>query len=98
MARQGFEPEIRQARGGTEIVLRHCPFETAALADRSTVCALHLGIAEGLTEGTSASVAELVARDPRTAQCTLRLRLEPKADDLGGVLTLRGKLGKATRG
>ncbi len=93
MARQGFEPEIRQARSGTEIVLRHCPFETAALADRSTVCALHLGIAEGLTEGTSLSVAELVAKDPRTANCTLRFRFDPNAaDDSSGVLTLRGKL------
>jgi predicted ArsR family transcriptional regulator len=93
MARQGFEPEIRRTRGGTEIVLRHCPFETAALADRNTVCALHLGIAEGLTEGTSLSVAELVAKDPRTAQCTLRLRLDPSpADDSSGVLTLRGNL------
>lgn len=40
MARQGFEPDVRPAGGGTDIVLRHCPFAAAALADRDTVCSL----------------------------------------------------------
>ena len=39
MARHGFEPEVRSLRGGAEIVLHHCPFATAALADRDTICA-----------------------------------------------------------
>jgi predicted ArsR family transcriptional regulator len=93
MARQGFDPEIRQARGGAEIVLHHCPFAAAALADRRTVCALHLGIAEGLTDDTAA-VTELVAHDPRKADCRLRIRLGAgDAADTGGTLTLRGKAG-----
>ncbi len=63
MARQGFGPEVRASRGGAEIVLHNCPFATSALADRDTICALHLGIAEGLTDTDPATVTELVAYD-----------------------------------
>ncbi|MGV3758258.1 MAG: helix-turn-helix transcriptional regulator, partial [Actinomycetota bacterium] len=45
MDRQGFAPEAKATRGGPELVLHHCPFESAALEDRETICALHLGIA-----------------------------------------------------
>jgi predicted ArsR family transcriptional regulator len=93
MARQGFEPEVRPRRGGAEIVLHNCPFATTAVADRDTVCALHLGIAEGLTDAT-ATVTELVAHDPRKAGCRLRIRLAPDVDeDARGKLTLRGRAG-----
>lgn len=76
MARQGFEPEVRARGSRDEIVLRRCPFESAARADRDTVCSLHLGIAEGLAEGTGLVVEELVAKDPRRANCRLRLQVE----------------------
>lgn len=93
MARQGFDPQVRPLRGGAEIVLHNCPFVTTALADRDTICALHLGIAEGLTDPT-ATVTELVAYDPRKAGCKLRIRLAPDAgEDVSGTLTLRGKAG-----
>jgi predicted ArsR family transcriptional regulator len=92
MARQGFEPEVRPRRGGAEIVLHNCPFATTAVADRDTVCALHLGIAEGLTDAT-ATVTELVAHDPRKAGCRLRIRLAPDDEDARGTLTLRGRAG-----
>jgi predicted ArsR family transcriptional regulator len=91
MARQGFDPEIRPTRAGVEIVLRRCPFASAALADRPTVCALHLGISEGLADDP-VTVTELVARDPRQAGCRLRVRLaglEPGGT--GARLTLRGR-------
>ena len=90
MARQGFAPEVRPVRGGAEIVLHTCPFAATALAHRETICALHLGIAEGITDSTSATVAELVAYDPRKAGCRLRIRLEPDGADVGGTLSLRG--------
>lgn len=99
MARQHFEPEVRPLRDGAEIVLHHCPFATTALADRATICAVHLGIAEGLTDATAATVTELVAYDPRSAGCRLRIRLAADADtdvdDAGasGTLTLRGRAG-----
>lgn len=94
MARQGFEPEVRALRDSAEILLHTCPFATTALADRGTICALHLGIAEGLTDAAAATVTELVAYDPRRAGCRLRIRLAPVEDgDAGGTLTLRGRAG-----
>jgi predicted ArsR family transcriptional regulator len=77
MARQGFEPEVRRRSGRAEIVLHACPFATTALADPDTVCAMHLGIAEGLVEGTQAVVDDLVRKDPRRAGCKLHLHVEP---------------------
>ena len=93
MARQSFEPEVCAVRGGTEIVLHNCPFAGAALADRQTVCSLHLGIAEGLAESTPVTVTELVAYDPRKADCRLRIRARGDDDreDSSGTLTLRSR-------
>jgi predicted ArsR family transcriptional regulator len=92
MARQGFDPEVRSSRNGAEIVLHHCPFASVALADRRTICALHLGIAEGLAARGVADVEELVAYDPREADCRIRLRLGDGEGAKGGAtLTLRGR-------
>jgi predicted ArsR family transcriptional regulator len=92
MARQGFDPETRATRRGAEVVLRACPFADAAILDRETVCALHLGIAEGLVEGGDLVVDELVARDPHAAECRVRLRERSTTDpSLEATLTLRGK-------
>ncbi|HEX5367537.1 MAG TPA: helix-turn-helix domain-containing protein [Acidimicrobiales bacterium] len=89
MARHGFDPEVRPAPGGADVVLQRCPFAAAALEGRSTVCALHLGIAEGLVEGTAATVTELVADDPRRAGCRLRVRSTPDGPvDAAGPATL----------
>jgi len=76
MAREGFDPTVRHRRERTEIVLRNCPFESAALTDPDTVCSLHLGIARGLAEGTPLVVEDLIRRDPRRANCLLRLRVD----------------------
>jgi predicted ArsR family transcriptional regulator len=97
MARQGFDPEVRAARSGAEVVLHHCPFVSAALADRHTVCALHLGIAEGLAAGTPGVIDELIAYDPRKAGCRLRVGVASGADGNAtgaGVLSLRGRAAK----
>ena len=78
MAREGFDPEIRRRRDGTDIVLRTCPFESGALEDPDTVCQLHLGMAEGMAETVGrVEVDGLVAKDPRRAQCRLKLRVDP---------------------
>jgi predicted ArsR family transcriptional regulator len=90
MARQGFEPEICSARRGSDIVLHNCPFGGVALADRQTVCSLHLGIAEGLADDTAMTVTELVAYDPRKADCRLRIRSRDDAHTTG-TLTLRDR-------
>lgn len=76
MAREGFAPDTRPKRARVDVVLQNCPFEATALDDPDTVCALHLGIAEGLVEGSDGvSVEELVAKDPRRAGCRLKLQV-----------------------
>lgn len=84
MERQGFEPEVRNARGRrVDVVLHRCPFESAVLADPDTICDLHLGIAEGVANltGDRLAVDELVAHDPRRANCRLRMHLEVERDE-----------------
>jgi len=79
MARQGFDPEVVQSRAGdrgpeqAEIVLHRCPFATTADEARDTVCSLHLGLAEGLVGGSGLQVRELIAREPASADCRVRL-------------------------
>jgi len=73
LARDGFAPEPGEA--DTDVVLRRCPFESTALVDAATVCALHLGIAEGLAERLPGiEVVDLAGGDPRGAGCVLRVR------------------------
>jgi predicted ArsR family transcriptional regulator len=78
MAQQGFEPEVRARGERVDVVLRTCPFATAAAVDPDTVCALHLGIAQGVADLTDGRlvVDELVPHDPRRANCRLRVHLE----------------------
>lgn len=78
MARQGFEPEPRARGDRVDVVLRTCPFVTAAVVDPDTVCALHLGIALGVADATDGRlvVDELVPHDPRRANCRLRVHVE----------------------
>ncbi len=79
MARQGFAPEVRPRRGGVDIVLRQCPFASAALEDPDTVCQLHLGLAEGIALDSGAiRVDGLTVTDPRQAKC--RISVVPATD------------------
>lgn len=80
MAHLGFDPVVRRRGRTIEVVLRHCPFASAAIADADTVCGLHLGLARGLVEADPAVVVDdLVTRDPRRAQCRLRCRVDATA-------------------
>lgn len=80
MARQGFDPALRQRGDDADISLRVCPFATTALADPDTVCSLHLGIAYGVAESVGGLVIdELIPKDPRRAHCRLRCHLERTA-------------------
>lgn len=92
MAHQGFDPDVRRAGRRVEIVLRNCPFESTARADRDTVCSLHLGMAEGLAGGTGVVVDELVANDPSRAGCRLRVRLRQPVDTGAPAPASAGKL------
>jgi predicted ArsR family transcriptional regulator len=80
MARQGFDPALRRRGKRIELVLQRCPFERVALSDPDIVCAIHLGMAQGVADLTGGRIVvdDLVARDPRRAGC--RLRLHEDAD------------------
>lgn len=80
ISRRGFRP-VRTGRGSrVEFVLRRCPFAEVAAADPGTICQLHLGLAEGLTEGLGRlQVERLVPKDPHRAGCRLTVRRSPEA-------------------
>lgn len=77
MAREGFDPVLRRRGDRVELVLQSCPYESTALSDPDTVCALHLGLAEGMVEGTGLAVDRLVRKDPRRAGCVLHAHIAP---------------------
>lgn len=76
MTRLGFDPRVTRRGKRVDIVLDTCPFASTAVADPDSVCGLHLGMAEGLADGTGTVVDELVTKDPRRATCRLRLHVE----------------------
>lgn len=72
MIRRGFRPKRSERGGRVEFVLGRCPFADVASEDPDTVCQLHLGLAEGLTEGLGdLRVERLVQKNPRRAGCRL---------------------------
>ena len=79
ITRRGFRP-VRAERGRrVEFMLGRCPFAEVAAADPGTICRLHLGLAEGLTEGLGElQVERLVPKDPRRAGCRLTVRRPPE--------------------
>ncbi len=78
MARHGFEPTVERRGETLEMTLRSCPFASVAAEDPATVCDLHLGMGEGLSEVTGRLVIEdLVAEDPRSGRCRLLFRSLP---------------------
>jgi len=75
-ARHGFEPRRVERRSTVDLVLGRCPYEAPASSAPGIVCQLHLGLAEGIAEGSGAGVevVGLVARDARRAGCRLTVR------------------------
>lgn len=75
ISRLGFRP-VREDRGSrTQFTLGRCPFAEVAAADPDTICRLHLGLAEGLTEGLGGLITErLTVRPARRAGCRLTVR------------------------
>ncbi|MFV0524054.1 MAG: helix-turn-helix transcriptional regulator [Acidimicrobiales bacterium] len=78
MAGQGFDPVARRNGAKVDIVLQTCPFESSAVADPDSICALHLGLAYGAADTLGGvEITGLEPRDPRRAQCRLHCRLTP---------------------
>lgn len=72
MIRRGFRPKRSERGGRVEFVLGRCPFADVASEDPDTVCQLHLGLAEGLTEGLGdLRVERLIQKNARRAGCRL---------------------------
>ena len=85
VARDGFEPEVVERDGGVDLVLHRCPFQVAAVAVPEVVCALHLGLAEGMVEANEhLEATHLVVEDPRDSPCRLRLGHGPRDRDRTG--------------
>lgn len=80
MIKRGFRP-VRSERGRRiDFVLERCPFEEVASGDPDTICQLHLGLAEGITEELGGlEVERLTAKSPRRGGCRLALRRNTKA-------------------
>ena len=75
VSRREFRP-VRADRGSViEFTLGRCPFAEVAAADPDTICRLHLGLAEGLTEGLGGLITErLTVRPARRPGCRLTVR------------------------
>lgn len=84
ITRRGFRPDRSERSGRIEFTLRRCPFAEVAAADPDTICQLHLGLAEGLTEGLGElQVDRLVPKDPHRAGCRLSVRRVPESGKTG---------------
>lgn len=81
MGRLGFAPAdttgaTDAARGELHLRLDHCPFREAVLAPGgAAVCVLHRGLLAGMAGAAAPTgcLVEMVARDPRTAGCTVHM-------------------------
>jgi predicted ArsR family transcriptional regulator len=76
MRAEGFAPTIEATDDGAVVTFHRCPYTSAVLTDRATVCALHQGYAEGIVRqasGGALAVTALEIRDPRVAGCRLHV-------------------------
>lgn len=80
VAQGGFEPVIVEEGDELDIVLEACPFANAADADSATICALHLGMSQGIADRLDGvSIVGLKPHDPHAAGCELVVRIDPPA-------------------
>jgi predicted ArsR family transcriptional regulator len=52
LAEAGFDPRFRRRGNSVEIALRGCPFRDLLEEHRELVCTVHLGLLEGMLEGS----------------------------------------------
>ncbi len=53
----GFQPVLQRDEGGTQVVLRHCPFREVAARHTEVVCGLHRALIEGALDELRAPLA-----------------------------------------
>ncbi|MCU1343856.1 MAG: putative transcriptional regulator [Acidimicrobiia bacterium] len=79
LVRQGCQPRATTRGQDTAVVLQGCPFPEAAAANRTVVCAIHMGLLEGLADSLpGVRVVSLEPADPHLGTCRLHLRSEPE--------------------
>lgn len=72
--RLGFRPECHDDGHTHEVVLRACPFADLAAAQPETICELHLGLAEGIADGSgTVTVGRMIYREPAAGGCRIVL-------------------------
>jgi predicted ArsR family transcriptional regulator len=72
ISRRGFRPARADRGPKIDFTLGRCPFAEVASADPDTICRLHLGLAEGLTEGIGGLIVDrLVIKPAQRAGCRL---------------------------
>ena len=76
---EGFDPVVEPGPDGTDVVLRACPYEAAALRHR-IVCDLHQAIAEGVVDHTDLEVQSLTVGSPQHGGCRIRLHPTSRKD------------------
>lgn len=76
----GFQPEARTVQRERQILLRHCPFREAALEHQDVVCAVHLGLMQGmLNEIDAPIVADRLDPFVEPSLCIAHLRVKDDA-------------------
>lgn len=71
----GFHPTAVSRENGHDFVLGRCPYAEVASFDPQTICQLHLGFLEGITEKLDEEISvKLSVRDPRRAGCCVTIR------------------------
>lgn len=74
LAEMGFAPEVVTERGGYQLRLRQCPFREVADRHQDVVCAMHLGLLQGVLEQSRAPVsADSLQPFAEPGSCVARL-------------------------
>jgi predicted ArsR family transcriptional regulator len=77
----GFAPEAVHSESGRQIRLHHCPFREVAEEHREVVCAIHLGLMQGLLAELEAPIqAERLEPFVEPNLCIARLSADPQPD------------------
>ncbi len=73
----GFAPHAARHDDQLTVTLLACPYGEAVEAEAAVICALHLGLAEGLAEASGGlTVERLEVRPPSERVCRLHMRIE----------------------
>lgn len=76
----GFDPEARTLRHERQILLHHCPFRETAIEHEDVVCAVHLGLMQGmLAELDAPIVADRLEPFVQPSLCVAHLRAKDSA-------------------